>query len=255
MIELSKKVGRLALTASVFSLTGLFDSAVQAQQGTAVVEVNYDDKKPGYDFSVAYGGYQKIGSEEFASLNSLLVKTSKTLTDGGKDGGAFEVALDNSEAEVPPREKRSYAYMGLGAGINGALIDSDLSSFKEEDFRVVFDAKIENGKPMRQSRFELHFITTDGNGPTGDDDKDDDLLCQLNYAGSQSPVKMELNDEFQTIEVELADMSVEKGSIEQIQKFNTRGITLIVIAEDAPERFAIGGDTKLIVDNYRLIKK
>ena len=245
----------LAIALSTLSLNLLFASAAQAQEGTAVIDIDYDEKKPAYDFVFRYGGYKMKGPDDTVDLFDQLTKKARRLTEGGNEGGAFEASLNSSKVKVPKRNELDFAYIGLGAGINGDIVNCDFSKFDVANFKVVFDAKIENGKPMKHSRVELHFVTTDGKGPEPDDDTEDDMLCLLKYAGSESVHKIKLTNQFQTIEVELADMEVARGSIEQIQKFNTRGVTLGVVAEDAPDHFGIGGETKLIVDNYQLIKK
>ena len=255
MSSLAKQFGLIVLALSTFSLNLLFDSAALAQEGTAVIDINYDEKQPTYDFAYCYGGYKLKGPEDVVSFYEELSKKAKTLTEGGNEGGAFEATLDISKVKVPKRKYLDFIYIGLGAGVNGDIVDSDFSKFDVANFKVVFDAKIENGKPMSNSRIELYFVTSDGQGPQPDDDTEDDMLCVLKYAGSESVHEIRLTNKFQTFEVELAKMQVGIGSIEQIRKFNTRGVSLVVVAEGEPKHFGIGGDTKLIVDNYRLIKK
>jgi len=255
MSSVAKQSGLFFLALSTFSLNMLFDSAVQAQEAIAVIDINYDDKQPTYDFAYRYGGYKVKGPDDVVSFHEKLSKKAKTITEGGNEGGAFEAAIDTSRVKIPKRKYLDFAYIGLGAGVNGDIVNSDFSKFDVANFKVVFDAKIENGRPMSNSRIELCFVTGDGQGPKSDDDTEDDMLCILKYAGSESVDEIRLTNEFQTIEVELAKMQVGSGSIEQIQKFNTRGVSLVVVAEGAPDHFGIGGDTKLIVDNYRLIKK
>ncbi len=255
MNNVVKRFWLTGLALSLLSVNLLPYSAVQAQEGTAVIDIDYDDKQPTYDFGFRYGGYKIKGPDDLVDLFDQLSKKAKRITEGGNEGGALEVSLDSSKVSVPNKKKLDFAYIGLGAGISGDVVNCDFSKFDVADFKVVFDAKVENGKAMRYSRIKLLFVTSDGKGPEPDADTEDDLLCSLKYAGSQSPEKIELTNEFQTVEVELADMTVGEGSIEQIQQFNTRGVTLVVVAEDDPSHFGIGGDTKLFVDNYRLIQK
>lgn len=255
MNEVAKQIGLLVLALSASAQNLLFPSGAQAQDSTAVVEVNYDDKKPTYDFAFRYGGYKVKGPDETVDLFEKLSKSARTITEGGNGGRAFEVSLDRSKVKLPAQDKLDFAYIGLGVGISADIVNYDFSEFELAKFKVVFDAKIENGKTMHDSYVEFRFVTDDGKGPKPDKDTEDDVLCHLRYAGSNSPKKVELTNQFQTIEIEVADMSIETGSVEQIQKFDTRGATLIVVAEDCPDHFGIGGDTKLIVDNYRLIQK
>ncbi len=255
MSNLAKRFWLFGLALSLLSVNLLSYSTAQAQSGTAVIDINYDDKQPRYDFGFRYGGYKVKGPDPLVQLFDQLSKKARRVTEGGNEGGALEVSLNKSKVKLPNRKSLDFAYIGLGAGINGDIVNCDFSKFDVANFKVVFDAKIENGKTMKNSRVELHFVTSDGKGPKPDDDTEDDVLCMLKYAGSESVDDIELTNQFQTIEVELADMAVESGSVEQIRKFETRGVTLAVIAEDAPENFGIGGETKLIVDNYRLIQK
>lgn len=255
MKGMAKQFGLLGLALSTFSLNSLFGSAAQAQEGTAVIEINYDDKQPTYDFGYCYGGYKLKGPDSVVSFNEKLSKKARTITEGGNEGGAFEASLDISKVDIPKRKYVDFVYIGLGAGVNGDIVNCDFSKFDVADFKVVFDAKIENGKPMSNSRIELYFVTTDGQGPKPDNDTEDDMLCVLNYAGSESVNEIKLTNVFQTIEVELSKMQVGSGSIEQIRNFQTRGVSLVVVAEGTPDHFGIGGETKLIVDNYRLIQK
>jgi hypothetical protein len=255
MNSVAKQFGLFVLAVSTFSLNLLLDSAVQAQDATAIVDINYDDKQPNYDFGFRFGGYKKKGPAELVDIYDQLSKRSRKLTTGGNEGGAFEVSLDNSKTKIPELKDLDFAYIGLGLGISGNVVDYDFSKFEVANFKVVFDAKIENAKLLERSRVELQFITSDGKGPTPDADTEDDLLCKMKYGGSSSVDKIELTNQFQTFEIELADMEVQVGSIEQVKKFNTRGVTLIVVAEEDPDHFGIGGQTKLTVDNYRLIQK
>ena len=253
------KIFTLKFTCSILRLAILLTlsqaSNALAQDGTMVINVDFDENKPAYSFGLCYGGYAARGSEDLVTLNESLSESSKVILEGGNEGAAIEVTLDKSKAEVPPADEVEFAYMAVGAGISGNLIEGDLSEMDFVNYQVAFDAKIENAKPINQSRIELHFVTTDGKGPEEDKDTDDDLLCKLLYAGSKSDKKIELTSEFQTFKIELADMSVADGSVDLVKEHETRGATLMVVAEDAPEKFNIKGETKLIVDNFRLIKK
>ena len=249
---------KLAVLVLPFALTLslLSDSNVLAQEeGRTVLSVDFDEKKPAYSFGLSYGGYAARGSDDLIQFNESLSDSSKVILEGGKEGAAVEVTLDMTKAKIPTPNEVEFAYLALGAGISGNFEEGDLSKMDFADYQLAFDAKIENGKPMKRSRIELQFITSDGKGPKEDKDTDDDLLCKLKFAGSASDEKIELTSEFQTFKFELADMTVAEGSVESVREFETRGATLIVVAEDAPENFNIEGKTKLIVDNYRLIKK
>lgn len=255
MNNVAKRFGVFGLALGALLMNTLPYSVAQAQEITPVIDINYDDNKPAYDFGFRYGGYKLKGPDDLVDVFDQLSKKAIRLNEGGNEGGALAVSLDNSKLKLPDRKDLDFAYLGLGAGISGDIGNSDFSEFDVANFRVVFDAKIENGKTMKNSRIELHFVTSDGKGPTPDDDTEDDLLCKLSYAGSGSMDDIELTNQFQTIKVELADMAIESGSIAQIQKFSTLRVTLVVVAEDAPDCFGNGGETKLIVDNYRLIQK
>ena len=243
----------------LLALTHCSDALAQedtaSEEGTAVINVDFDDHKPEYSFGLSYGGYAARGSDELITINETLSNSSEVIAEAGNKGAAMVVTLDISKVEVPPADEVEFAYLAVGAGMNGSLIEGDLSEIDFADYQVAFDAKIENGKTMKQSRIELQFITTDGKGPEEDEDSDDDLLCKLKYAGSQSDKEIKLTSEFQTFTVEIADMSIAEGSIELVKEHEARGATLIVVAEDSPENFGVKGETKLIVDNFRLIKK
>ena len=243
----------LPLAMSLGLLLG--SNALAQDKGTTVLIVDFDEHKPTYSYGLSYGGYAARGSDDLITLNESLSDTSKVILEGGKEGAAIEVTLDTAKAEIPAADEVEFAYLALGAGISGNLIEGDLSKIDFADYQLAFDAKIEDGKTMKQSRIELHLITTDGKGPEEDKDTDDDLLCKLLYAGSKSDDKIQLTSEFQTFKVEVADMSIAEGSVELVKDYDARGAMLIVVAEDAPENFNTKGETKLIVDNFRLIKK
>jgi len=245
--------GLLPLTSLVLSL--LMGGFAFAQEGTNVINVDFDDLKPRYTFAMSFGGYALRGSDELIRFKDSLGTMTEMTSKGGAKGGAIEITLDTRKAKIPDDDKLEYGYMGLGVGINGDVIEGDLSDFELANYKVAFDAKIENGKTMKRSRFGLIFVCLDDQGPEKDEDTNDDELCVLGYGGEDSDDRFELTNEFQSFEVETADMLIERGSIEQIKKFKTRGATLLVVAEDDPEKFGVDGSTKLIIDNYRLIKK
>lgn len=50
-------------------------------------------------------------------------------------------------------------------------------------------------------------------------------------------------------------VGIEIGLVEPIENHQTRAVTLIAVAEEDISRFEVDGQTKLIVDNDRLIRK
>lgn len=241
---------------AVVIISGLMPGALLlAQEETVVAEVNYDDQQPGYSFGLAYGGYKLRGDEEMTSLSDMISFSTKTISRGGNGGAAIEASLDKSKLEIPTPAELDYAYMAVGAGINGKSKIGPIKKVDLADFTVTFDAKVLNARPMAKSHVEVIFVTSDGKGPTEDEDKNDDQLCRLSFGGAGSTDQIELTKEFQSFEMKLSDMTIESGSLADIEKYEAEGVVLVIFAEDTPANFGIEGDTKLIVDNFRLTKK
>lgn len=241
-----------AIAAFLISVPAL---VVQAQNPTVVAEVNYDDQQPGYSFGLAYGGYRLKGSDQTTSMSDMISFSTKTIVTGGNGGAAIAISLDKSKLELPKDDQLDYAYLAVGVGVNGRSKIGPLKEIDLSQYAVSFDAKIINGRTMEQSHAEIVFVTADGQGPVADDDENDDQLCKLSYAGSQSDDEIKLTNEFQSFKIELADMSITEGSLADVEKCEATGIVLIVVAEDSPKNFENENETKLIVDNFRFFKK
>lgn len=228
---------------------------VPAENEIVVAEADYDNHQPNYSFGLAYGGYKLKGSHETTSMSDMISFSKTTIAEGGNQGAAIEVALNPSKLELPQPQELDFAYLAVGVGINGKSKIGPLKKIDLAKYSVAFDAKIVNGRPMERSHLEVIFVSADGQGPVEDEDKNDDQLCKLSYAGSHTDETIKLTGEFQRFQIELADMSITEGSLADVEKFAATGVTLIVVAEDTPEKFGTKADTKLIVDNYRFIKK
>jgi hypothetical protein len=230
-------------------------STIHAQKPVVIADVNFDDQQPGYGFGLTYGGYKLVGGDEQISVAEMLSFSTRTISVGGNGGSAYEVTLDKSKLKLPEKNSVEFVYLAVGSGINGKLKVDSLKELKPEDYLVSFDAKVVNANPLRQSRCELSFVAKDGTMTETEKDGEEDQICKLNYGGYESGKKLELTNKYQSFQIELSDMSVTEGSLENFTKYDVTGVVLIVIAEDVPAYFGVDGDTRLVVDNFRLIKK